>query len=267
MIFCNGFVGCKFQSQTVEFCSSDTKDKFLENLKSQPEDWYYRTTPIEYKYNENGHRSKEIKDLDFDNYILYTGCSHTEGIGIELDKTYPYLFSKMLEKDYYNLAVEGTGIDVVEYNLLTWFAKFTKKPKLVVIQWPDHSRFLSKYPGYENFIPEGTWAKDKNFEKFFAASDITGFYNARKNISYRLIHNVIDVPIIGVYLSSLATYDNKSVRVRRYDKARDLQHSGIVTNADIANRILDYYKTMNSGIVTNADIANRMLVDYYKIRH
>jgi len=245
MIISNNFVGCKFKNQILSFCSSDTLEKYENNLQLQPEDWYYRSHSIEYRYNDNGHRTKEIKDLDFDNYVLYTGCSHTEGIGLELEKTYPYLLSKLLEVDYYNMAVEGTGIDVVEYNLLTWFAKFTKKPKLVIIQWPDHSRFLSQYPGYENFIPNGTWIKEENIEKFIAASEISGFYNARKNISYRLLHSVLSVPIVGVYMSSLASYDSTSVAVRRFDKARDMQHSGILTNADIANRILGHIKTLN----------------------
>lgn len=245
MIFSNGFIGCKYKNQVLGFCSSDTEDKFRTNLETQPEDWYYRNTAIEYRYNDNGHRSKEIKDLDFDNYILFTGCSHTEGIGVELEKSYPYRLSKLLDLDYYNMAVEGTGIDVLEYNLLTWFAKFSKKPKFVVSQWPDHSRFLSQYPGYENFIPNGTWSKDKDSEKFFAAAEISGFYHARKNISYRLLHNVIDVPIIGVFISSLASYDAESVRVRKLDMARDLQHSGILTNEDVAVRLLDHINTLN----------------------
>jgi hypothetical protein len=245
MKFHNGLIGNEYNNRTLEWYSSDNEEKFIEHCKSLPEDWYYRNVKIEYKYNDNGHRSKQINELDFDNYILFTGCSHTEGVGIELDKTYPYLLSNLLNTDYYNMAVQGTGIDVVEYNLLTWFAKFNKKPKFVIVQWPDHSRFLSQYPGYENFIPNGTWSKGKEIEKFFAAAEMSGFYNARKNISYRLIHNVLDVPIIGVYISTLRAYDGKSISVRRIDKARDMQHSGIKTNEDTASRIFHHVQTLN----------------------
>lgn len=245
MIFSNGFIGTNFKSQILEFASSDSKSKFEKNLQEQPQDWYYRNTPIVYNYNDNGHRSKPISDIDFDNYILFTGCSHTEGIGIELEKSYAYLLAKSLDVDYYNLAVEGTGIDVIEYNLLSWFAKFKKRPKFVVIQWPDHSRFLGKYPGYDNFIPNGSWAKDKNLETFVAAAELSGFYYARKNISYRLIYNVLDVPIIGIYLGSLSLYDSRGIPMRRLDLARDLQHSGIKTNNDVANRLLDHIHTLN----------------------
>lgn len=245
MILKDGFIGSKFRSQTVEFASSDTEEKFQENLKTQPADWYYRHTPIVYNYNNNGHRSKPVSQLDFDNYILFTGCSHTEGIGIELENTYAYILSKSLGVDYYNMAAEGTGIDVIEYNLLSWFAKFNKKPRFVVVQWPDHSRFLSQYPGYETFIPSGSWAEDENLQKFVASAEISGFYYARKNISYRLIHNVIDVPIIGVYLGSLSLYDSAGIPIKKLDLARDLQHSGIKTNNDVAVRILDHINTLN----------------------
>jgi hypothetical protein len=30
----------------------------------------------------------------------------------------------------------------IEYNLLTWFFTVIKKPKLVLVQWPDHSRYI-----------------------------------------------------------------------------------------------------------------------------
>lgn len=245
MNFLHGFIGSSTYNTKLDFASSDTFEKYQSHLLSQPDDWYYRNQSIEYSYNENGHRSKSIKDIDFDNYILFTGCSHTEGIGIELSKTYAYLLANSLEKDYYNLAVGGTGIDVIEYNLLYWFTKYKKKPKFVVVQWPDHSRFLSLYPGYESFIPNGSWVTDDNHKKFVVASEISGFFNARKHISYRLIKNVIDVPIIGVYLGSLSLYDSLGIPIRRMDHARDLQHSGIKTNNDVANRLLDHIHTLN----------------------
>jgi DNA polymerase III alpha subunit len=54
----------------------------------------------------------KIEDIDLNNYILFIGCSHTEGIGLELQTTYPYLVSEELKCDYYNLGLGGTGIDV-----------------------------------------------------------------------------------------------------------------------------------------------------------
>lgn len=245
MILVDNFIGSPITSRTIEFAGSDTQEKFIENCAKLPEDWYYKNKKITYTYNKYGHRCKDISNVDLDNYILFTGCSHTEGIGLELEKTYPYLITNELQTDYYNLAVGGTGIDVLEYNLLTWFAKINKKPKLVIIQWPDHSRFLAQYPGYTNFIPNGTWVKEPDIERFIAASEISGFFYARKNISFRLIHNVIDVPIVGVYLSHLASYDYTSVAVRRCDLARDLQHTGVKTQADMTTRILNHISTLN----------------------
>ena len=72
------------------------------------------------------------EDIDLDNYILVIGCSQTEGIGLKIEDTYPYLLSKNLNCDYYNLGICGTGIDVLNYNLVTWFTKIKKPPKLLI---------------------------------------------------------------------------------------------------------------------------------------
>jgi hypothetical protein len=158
MKFYDDFIGEDSNTICLDFLdgTGDSLENVNTTRESQPEDWYYRDKKITYSFNAFGHRSKDIKDLDFDNYLLFIGCSHTQGVGVELEKTYPYLISSKLKCDYYNLAISATGIDVVEYNLLTWFFKFNKKPKAVIAQLPDHRRFISMYPGYNNILPNGS---------------------------------------------------------------------------------------------------------------
>lgn len=224
----------------------DSKTAFIENLKTQSEDWPYRTIDIEYSYNNYGHRSKNIHDIKLDNYILYIGCSHTEGVGVRLEDSYPYITSSQMNCDYYNLAIGGTGIDIIEYNLITWFTTIKQKPKYVVIQWPDHSRFISisAYPGYERLIPNGSWAEDNYTKRFLSSGEATGFFNARKHISYKLIKEIVDVPIVDVHFTSLASYSNDSTLFRRIDLGRDLAHSGIKSHQAIANQIIAYIKSL-----------------------
>lgn len=227
ILYASGFLGQDWQNADMEWVNGDTEEVYKKNLCTQPDDWYYKNKKIVYSYNSSGHRCKDIKDLDFDNYILFTGCSHTEGIGLELETTYPYLISKELNCDYYNLALSASGVDTLEYNLLHWFFQFEKKPKYVFIQWPDHSRFISVYPGYKHIIPNGSWCTEESEKKFFVAGESTGFFNARKYISFNLINNVIDVPIITVNLASLQQYNFSSLSWRKLDTARDLAHYGI----------------------------------------
>jgi len=246
MNFYNNFLGDENANQNLLFFGGDREDQYQQNLSNQPTDWLYRNLEITYDINSLGHRCKNINDIDLDNYTLYTGCSHTQGIGVRLEDSYPYLVSKNLNCDYYNLALGATGIDVLEYNVLTWFATVKKKPKCVVIQWPDHSRFASLYPGYKSLIENGSWSKDEHVQKFLASSEISGFFNARKQISYKLLKEVIDVPIIDIHFTSLAPYSTEpdNMWFRKVDLGRDLSHSGIKSHLGIANIIETYIQSL-----------------------
>ena len=242
MKFYNDFIGEDINNTKVNFLhgNSDSEENYTSNLKTQPEDWYYRENKVDYSFNSSGHRSKEIKDLDFDNYLLFIGCSHTQGVGVTLENTYSHMISKKFKCDYYNLGISATGIDVLEYNLLTWFFKFNKKPKAVIAQFPDHSRFLSCYEGYSNLIPNGSWniGSDKNVEKLLVNGEDTGFFYARKNISYRLINTVVQVPTVRINYGSQVAYDTiDEVRFRRLDLARDLSHPGVESHKAVADTV------------------------------
>lgn len=243
IIYDNGFIGQSYNNCVTDFTHGDTEEMFLKNSKKQPDDWYYHKNKITYQYNSNGHRCKEIQELDFDNYVLFTGCSHTEGIGLQLETSYPYILSKELGCDYYNLALSASGVDVLEYNLLTWFLKYNKKPKFVFIQWPDHSRFVSLYPGYKNLLPNGSWCSTEEERKFFVSGESTGFFNARKYVSINLIKTIVDVPTITVNLMSLSLYDNKSLSWKKQDYARDLSHFGIKSHISLKDALLENIKT------------------------
>jgi len=238
ILYPDGFLGQDYTNFTLEFLPNDSEEAFLKNCVKQGDDWYYKNTPITYNINSYGHRSPDIKDIDFDNYILFSGCSHTEGVGLELEKTYPYLLAKQLKCTYYNLALAASGIDVLEYNLLHWFLTYKKKPKYVVIQWPDHSRFISLYPGYEHILPNGSWCTTEEEKRFFTCGESTGFFNARKYISFSLIKKIVDVPIITVNITSLSLYDNVSLSWKKLDLARDLLHYGIKSHASLVDIIL-----------------------------
>lgn len=234
------FFGQGQSSHSFFMPGCDSEEQFLENCKTQPDDWYYRNIKIEYSYNEYGHRCKNLDDIDLDNYILFTGCSHTEGAGLELERSYPYLVAKRLQTDYYNLAISASGVDVLEYNLLVWFSIIPKKPKAVVIQWPDHSRFLSLRPGYEGFIEEGSWSEDSDTLKFIAASEESKFLLARKKIVNDLLHQIIDVPIFNVHYSHLdLTNSNEYVPLVKEDLARDLSHAGVKSHQKAADKLIE----------------------------
>jgi len=245
----NGFLGHHSNYHNVNFHGSDSEEVFKHNLKIQPADWYYRTHEITYVRNSNGHRCKEIKDINLDNYILFAGCSHTEGVGLELEKTYSHLLSQKMNCDYYNLAVGGTGIDVLHHNIVTWFAKVKQPPKLLIVQWQVQGRVTVK--NFSNdpklWYTYGVWTarENKDVGNFLSYGNAINFFKSRQVLAKTIIHTVANCPIIELNINFLG--DNKQsiegeLTLEQIDFARDIPvsatkgHLGIkseLKNADM----------------------------------
>jgi hypothetical protein len=229
--FNNDFLGYK-PNTVLKFCGSDTEELYHQNLKTKPADWYYRTADISYEYNSFGHRCKNLNDIDLDNYILFSGCSYVEGIGLELKKTFPHIVSDELGTDYYNLGVGGSGIDVMTYNLVTWFSKVKKLPKAVVIMWTFEERFATwSFPEhrFKFNIPNMT---DENTARFMSLGQQLDYFKTKKNLNSRSVKQLYsETNIIELETSALT----------RYDVARDL-HPGIMSHQILAKKINNAFK-------------------------
>lgn len=223
----NDFLGYPTTEHNVLFSGSDSEQLYKQNLESKPNDWYYRTNEISYVRNNNGHRCKNIEDIDLDNYILTIGCSQTEGIGLKIEDTYPYILSKNLNCDYYNLGICGTGIDVLNYNLVTWFSKVKKSPKLLIVQWPNQVRmtlinYLINYPKNRiGYSTHGIWSSySKDIGEFLVLGEQINFFKTTKTLTKNIIRNIATCPIIEVSTS----YDGSSdvdIILTQVDYARD----------------------------------------------
>jgi hypothetical protein len=194
-----------------------------------PQNWHYRSNKLTYAFNANGHRCKNIEDLDLDNYILFAGCSHTVGIGLELEKTFAYQVASSLKVDYYNLALSGTGIDVMTYNLIMWSNTVKKMPKFLVILWPATVRFSTLHNNLLNPIVPSSASSNANVKNFVGAGINLGFFDTVKTLNT----NLIDVAYNEVKIINLAN-------LPKVDLARDLLHSGNESNKIITNEVLSY---------------------------
>lgn len=245
MIMHNLYIGENATDVTMPFVGGDSEIQFVNNSKKMSADWYYHKTPITYTINNNGHRSSDIKDIDLENYILVTGCSHTYGVGLELENTYPYKLAAALKCSYYNIAMPATGIDVMEYNLLMWMSKVKQKPKFVVIQMPDHSRYCNHNPyiSKDFLIEGGSWATDPEEQKMVINCEDTGFFYARKLLTYKNIKRVLDgVPTLYFNVYGQKNTQTNAIKMRKLDLARDLSHFGILSNNRLSVDIYDYIK-------------------------
>jgi len=257
-VYDNGFLGYHETSIYERFSGTDTKLEFLKSIEKFGKEWYYADlSKVGYKRNENGHRSNSLNSLNKNNYILVTGCSHTEGIGLEEDKRYGNLLANYLGTDFYNLALGGSGQDAVFFNLLNW--KFTVKedPKLIIYQLPNDARFLRHISIHErevDYEPCTISSQDIHYlDKFLFLGDTeeVNYWESKKTLIMRNINKMFDCPIITINFRH--NIKNKAISPLLskndltwdfIDTARDDRHPGIKSNADITQKIINLYKSL-----------------------
>lgn len=153
-LYQNKIYGSGYTDPEFSLIGADSKNHFEEHLKTQPSDWEYRSKQVLYNRNSLGHRCKELNTLS-DDFILFIGCSLTEGVGVALEDSFTYKLAQKLNMDYYNLGLAGSGADLLSENLSMWFKNINKIPKLVVIQWPAPNRHYQRFA--DGLTPVGAW--------------------------------------------------------------------------------------------------------------
>lgn len=188
------------------------------------------------QYNSNGHRCKEISEINFQNYILFAGDNGSLGLDKPIEQTFPYLMAQKLKCDYYNLSVFNGGADALKYNLISWFVKY-KRPKAVVIS----CEFLNAL-----LVSDANFIKIKNanydnpmIQDIYNVGNVRGFF-AGRNILYReLLKQYIICPIYQL----------------RYKNSVQLFDSDFVTDIDYEGNQFDYdniAQTISSMIIAKS---------------
>lgn len=132
----------KYKNLNSNFCSIDDKATYNDNLKSMPADWAWRQKEIIYTTNSNGFRTKELTDINWNNYFLSFGDSTVFGIGLSTDLTFTNLVSAQTNIEGINLGIPGCSTDLIYYNLLTFLENAQNNPRFILIVWPNLFRKL-----------------------------------------------------------------------------------------------------------------------------
>jgi hypothetical protein len=250
----NDLLGSWAAGETLDYYGNDNIKLYSHNLKNMPSDWYYKDKNITYKLNSLGHRCNEIDDINFDDYILYTGDSFSLGVGLELETTFPFLISNQLSKPYYNLGLGGTGLDVMFYNLNTWLLKYPK-PKMVVIYYTHYNRVLIKELEHDFFNSFNANSNVEEHKKLIFYGDVSGYFITRFLLykqTIDLFTKKFDIPFYHIcFTNDYEVIPNNGIKVFDFlDTARDLLHAGIESHKSIANYIVSDYtdKYMNATI-------------------
>ncbi len=252
------------KNETTLFFHPDDEESYKINLAKFGKEWYYATTEVSYKSNSLGYRTENLdyfKDKDF---VLVMGCSHTEGIGMNVNE----IWHKEIEKEFgfeiLNAGFGGTGPDVQMINSYLFLKNSNLKPKAVVIQWPNLSRFMFKGDELKRpLLPNLQLRFDQNdsntfFQKFLSEQRIlNSFYkwwlydnNDINNswifiIATRLMWQLAGIPYYDftmeydVYSPDHEQLDNLFYQTQNRDRARDQLHYGPQYNEELGKLVCD----------------------------
>jgi hypothetical protein len=136
--------------------------------------------------NSLGFRCDEFKNNHEGKHIVFSGCSVTFGVGLELDEVWSHkVYKKINEVEnvsgYYNLGVPGTGLFFMVSNLFKYFDKYGN-PDTVFLNLTDLLRFYS----VEEFPPE--FKKPYVFEKMINVLENRIYHDQEFGIDHKDSH-------------------------------------------------------------------------------
>lgn len=119
---------------------ADSPELWEKNTQQIGRGWYYSKCSIEYNFNELGYRMMPMSNINWNNYIVFFGCSYTVGVGLALEQTFAYRVSNTLNCDYINASIGGSSPDFVVNNFVHFMSRVEKFPQAVIINWPSIER-------------------------------------------------------------------------------------------------------------------------------
>lgn len=252
------------------FFGTDSKEVYKENLKHFGNNWYWANKEITYQFNKHGYRMKEFNEVDYNNYTIYFGCSHTVGVGVPLEQTFAFKASQEVNLDYVNAAVCGSSPEFAYINFMKFIKHAVdakKLPKAIVINWPNIHRtfFWGKGHTIMHYVP-GADKFDcvENFNDTFAtmlrqSSHWINKFNLIRN-TVLWMSNKLKIPLLEItcefwskeyqdYKFKSFNYVPQPLNVFDDSRARDLNkninytsHPGPQTHQAICEYIVDWYK-------------------------
>lgn len=214
---------------TWDYSGTDSHDLYDNNLKVQPENWYYRHNKVGYTLNTEGYRTKEFDEVDWKNSIVIFGCSYVFGTGVDDSHTISSFLEDLTGMPVINMGVGGSSIQLALHNSMILNDRYGP-PAAVVYGWTSLMRYLVYHPLYfDNKIP-------------------TDSINV-KSAEHLVPFNMMNVKIVRNLWKDRCKYYEFSVFKTtssilncdfyqpKDDYARDMKHSGKDTNKEFAELI------------------------------
>lgn len=131
------YVHPMMQKNTTQFfLGSDSVALFEHNSKLLSDDWMYKHTPIEYRFNSDGLRmDNEISDVVKEDYFLFSGTSFGMGVGISLENSIPYLISKKINMNFINFSGTTFSNKLQTVSFFNFLKTNLPLPKMLIMDW------------------------------------------------------------------------------------------------------------------------------------
>jgi hypothetical protein len=133
-------------------------------------------------------------------HALALGCSHTAGVGVNLNECYVSLLSNHYQIPIKNLGTPGGNCSHIEKHLVQELK--INSPDFVICQWPNvfrHTIWINGYAKNENIHHDGAV-----FKQLLALGE-ENFYNPwlQTIITCNLLCNLAKVPIVNIMIENI----------------------------------------------------------------
>lgn len=208
-----------------------------------------------YTYNEMGFRGDSLYKDGF--RVMSVGCSHTEGVGVSDDQTWPHYFSRQIENGVdLNLGFGGRSNDYITRTIVTLTQKI--RPNLVNIMYtyPSRKEYYRYNGDLEPFhmTPWGYFKEDPEGKEEYKSiarithdeNDLIGWYK-----NHLLITNFLENRNIPFIWNGCFLMDNEYTDKHRFDGdygdfrefSVDGKHATYKHNEEYAKRLYEYIKS------------------------
>ena len=244
------------KNKTVSWLPMDTNELFLKHQRNKHtrkalKKLNWTEDNVKYKFNSQGFRSDDFNSKG--DSIVFLGCSHAIGIGINFEETASYIVSRQLGYNCFNLGMGGGSNDTCFRFAYHWIEKLN--PKIVVLIAPTIYRFeiaddRRSYNGFEILAAHSQLLNEyRLFYRQWIDNEDNSYFNFHKNVL--AIKKICDMNGAKFVCTDCTFSDSDhvswwptppgvaAVPAARGGTARDLAHAGRLPNREKANEILN----------------------------
>lgn len=215
-----------------QWLGTDNLENYLKQSREHHRHWQNQD-PILYDINKYGFRSDDFPEKECRDSITFIGCSNTVGVGIQKEKSWPFLLAKRLNLKEINLGIGGGSTDSAFRVYNEW--QPIHKSKITCFLLPPSARLeITKKGSWRNI---GHWSENENdIELEFLTELLDDTLN-----QVRVDRNAAAVKYIAQKTNSdlvIIPYNTKF----KNDYGRDNMHAGPIWHEQIAEEFYNRIK-------------------------